>query len=129
MKIWRIPILLILSIGTFVLAGCSSQNSAANSILAYLEALASRDANQVAALSCASWEAQARTDLEAFSAVTVKLENASCTESGTEDDYTLISCTGKIVANYGNEVLEIDLTDRTYLAASEGGDWRMCGYR
>ena len=43
-------------------------------------------------------------------------------------EFTLVGCTGTIVANYGNEVLEINLADQTYKAAFEGGEWRMCGY-
>ena len=35
----------------------------------------------------------------------------------------------KIVANYGNEVLELDLSERSYQVVEEGGEWRMCGYR
>ncbi len=84
---------------------------------------------RVSTLSCAGWESQARTELESFSAVTVTIENPACQESGIDGELTLVSCTGKIVANYGNEVLEIDLADRTYLSANEGGEWRMCGYR
>lgn len=122
-------IFLALIIGLIALAGCSSQNNAAGSILAYLEALAARDADSMLALSCADWEAQARTEFEAFSAVTIALEDATCSESGKEGELSLVSCTGKIVANYGNEILEIDLSDRTYLSAYEAGEWRMCGYR
>ena len=121
--------IVILFAGALVLAGCNPQEDAPGSILAYLEALAARDADTLSSLSCADWEAQARTELEAFSAVTIALEDAACSESGEDGDYTLVSCTGKIIANYGNEVLEIELGDRTYLAAFEAGEWRMCGYR
>lgn len=91
--------------------------------------MSSRDENQLVLSSCAAWEAQAKTELASFSAVSVSLEDASCTESSEDGDYTLVSCTGKIVANYGNEILEIDLADRTYQAVYEAGEWRMCGYR
>ena len=126
----RLPTICLALITTiFVLAGCGSQSNAASTILAYLEALAARDADMMTSLSCADWEAQARTEYEAFSAVTVALEDASCSESGKDGDFTLVSCTGKIVANYGNEILEIDLSDRTYQSSFEAGEWRMCGYR
>jgi hypothetical protein len=124
-----ILLIFITLIGLVFLAGCNQEGDAAGSVLAYLEALAAREADTMASLSCANWEAQARTDLEAFSAVTVALEDASCAVSGEEGETTLVSCTGKIIANYGNEILEIDLSERTYLAAFEAGDWRMCGYR
>jgi len=40
-----------------------------------------------------------------------------------------VSCTGTITANYGNEVLEIDLSERTYQVVFEAGERRMCGCR
>jgi hypothetical protein len=113
----------------FVLVGCSSDDGAAVGVLSYFQALASKDANQLSQSSCGSWESQALTELESFGAVEVNLQDAACKNAGDEGDYTLVSCTGKIIANYGNEVLEINLADRIYLAANEGGDWRMCGYR
>jgi len=116
-------------IGSILASACSQQGGAADSVLAYLQALSSRDENRVVLSSCAAWEGQARTELEAFSAVSVSLENASCSEAGTDGDFTLVDCTGKIIANYGNEILEIDLSERTYQTVYEGGEWRMCGYQ
>jgi len=129
MRIHTLFIFYITLIGVFVLSACSQQGDAAGPVQAYLEALASREADTMVSLSCADWEAQARTDLEAFSAVTITLEDASCVVSGEEGETTLVSCTGKIIANYGNEILEVDLSERTYLAVFEAGEWRMCGYR
>lgn len=116
-------------IASFLLSSCGQPSGPADSVLAYLQALSSRDENQAVLSSCAAWEGQAKTELEAFSAVTVSLEDASCKESGVDGDFTLIDCSGKIVANYGNEILEIDLAERTYQAVFEGDEWRMCGYR
>lgn len=129
MKITARNMISVFFILSGLLAGCVSGSPAANSIMAYLKAIASRDANEVSVLSCSEWESQAKTDFESFSAVTVDIENASCSETGKDGDYMLVSCTGKMVANYGNEVMEIDLADRTYQALYEGGEWRMCGYR
>ena len=121
-------IVLVLSL-FFWLVGCSSGGTAEDGVLSYFQALTSKDADKLALSSCADWEAQALTELESLGAVQVSLESPACRQEGKEGDYTLVSCTGKIIANYGNEVLEIDLADRTYLASNEGGDWRMCGYR
>lgn len=120
---------ILIAVIAITLSSCSSQTNAAGSVLTYLQALSSRDENQLVLSSCAAWEAQAKTELASFSAVSVSLEDASCTESGEDGDFTLVSCTGKIVANYGNEILEINLADRTYQAVYEAGEWRMCGYR
>jgi hypothetical protein len=113
------------------LAACSSQGAggAAGAIEAYIRALVEKDADRLSTLSCAAWEADAQLELESFGAVTAELEGPECEESGEEADMTLVSCQGKITANYGAEVLELNLGDQTYQAAFENGEWRMCGYR
>lgn len=125
-KIATISGLLIMAV---VISGCGSADGAAEAVQAYFQALADKNASELVLLSCSNWEAQAKNELESFGAVTVSLDSPNCTVSGEEAEFTLVSCSGKLVANYGNEVLEINLADRTYLAADESGDWRMCGYR
>jgi hypothetical protein len=116
---------------TVMLAGCAASASAnpAQAVESYIKALVARDVNQVVNASCAAWEGDARQEFRAFDAVTVTLENLSCQVSSQEDQSAVVSCTGKIVANYGDEVLEINLADRDYHVLHEGGEWRMCGYR
>ena len=112
------------------LSSCGGdRDGAVKAVQAYLEALVNKDSDRIATLACADWEADARTELESFTAVTVTLQDTACQETGADGDVTLVSCTGKINANYGNEVLEIDLADRTFQVAYEAGEWRMCGYR
>lgn len=125
----RSCLLFLIILLSSMLAGCTAENGPADTVLSYYQALAAKDADRLSLLSCADWEAQAQVDLQSFGAVTVSLEEPACEQAGEDGGYTLISCTGKILADYGNEVLEIDLSDRTYLTANEGGEWRMCGYR
>ena len=96
---------------------------------AYHEGPVAKDLDRLINYSCADWEAQARLELELFGAVKAELKNLSCTDAGQDGDTTLVSCEGIIAATYGNEILEIDLADRQYLAVYEGSEWRMCGYR
>ena len=114
-----------------VLAGCSpaSQPGPVDAIEAYQDALVAGDVEQLVNASCADWEAQARLELDSFTAVTTELVDRSCEEAGQDGDTTLVACTGIIKANYGAEVLEINLADRMVQAVYEGGEWRMCGYR
>lgn len=123
--------LAILFIVFFVIvAACSGdKDSAASVVESYIQSLVNGNAARLATLSCAAWEADAKTELESFAAVKVSVDNLQCQESGKDGDTTLVACTGKIIANYGNEVLNINLADRTYQAVFEGGEWRMCGYR
>ncbi|MCK5315444.1 MAG: hypothetical protein KAJ53_09990, partial [Anaerolineales bacterium] len=114
---------------TLVISGCSNnQNSAPASIEEYINALVNKDENTLIIYSCADWESEAKSDFNSFSAVSVSLEDLTCQETGQDGDYTIVSCEGIIIANYGNEVLEINLADQNYLSIFEGGEWRMCGY-
>lgn len=115
-----------------MLSACTSGEntpSAAGSIQAYHEALVAKDVDQLINYSCAAWEAQARLELESFGAVKAELKDIRCTDAGQDGDSTVVSCSGVIAATYGNEILEINLADRQYLAVYESNEWRMCGYR
>ncbi len=114
-----------------LLAGCGQDttNDAASAIQAYIEALVSQDEALLVNASCADWEDDAILELDSLSAVSVSLENLSCTETGQDGEITLVACTGSLIANYNGEDQAIDLADRAYVAVQEGGEWRMCGYR
>jgi hypothetical protein len=127
--------LLLASLSLWLLPGCASANNApaaAAAVQSYWQAMVDRDLNQVVALSCAAWEAQARTEFNSFSAVKLKLDNVACNPVAGQDSSgqaVLVTCSGSIIANYGAEDLTIDIANRTYRAVNEGGDWRMCGYQ
>jgi len=131
MKPTAILFSLIIFIMIFGVTSCSSNSNAtaAGGIESYHEALVAKDLDQLINYSCADWEAQARLELESFGAVQAELRDLQCADAGQDGDTTVVSCTGVIAATYGNEVLEIDLADRQYVAAYEGNEWRMCGYR
>lgn len=113
-----------------IVYGCSENSDKPGSaILAYQQALIGGDFNKLANLSCSTWESQAKTDFDSFAAVSATLKDASCQSAAVNENSAIVTCSGKIIANYGNEVLEIDLADQTYQAVFEGGDWRMCGYQ
>lgn len=114
-----------------LLMGCNAAgavNSPAKAVETYLQALVARDLNQAVNASCAAWEEQARTEYNSFEAVKLTLKDLSCKQTGQASPYTLVACTGSIVANYGNEDLQIDVADRLYQVIQEGGEWKMCGY-
>lgn len=121
-------LLLLLTIA--FLAGCGGGNGAgaAGVVEAYLQALAARDLNQMISNSCAAWEAQAKLEYDSFAAVKLELKDVSCQATGEDQGYTLVACRGSIIANYGNEDLQIDVANQTFQVIQEGGDWRVCGY-
>jgi hypothetical protein len=110
-------------------SGAGDSDPAARAVERYLQGLAGRDLNQMISSACSAWEAQARQEYDSFSAVSLELNELSCKSSGQEQAYTLVDCTGSIIANYGDEDLEIDVADQTFQVLQEGGDWRVCGYR
>ncbi len=130
MKLYSRLIILSLILLLVLLTACNGDTGdPADAIQAYIQALADKDVDHISTLVCAAREADARAEVESFTAVTVSLQDMACQESGKDGDITLVACTGKIVANYGNEVQEIDLSARTFQAVFEAGEWRMCGYR
>lgn len=111
------------------LAACAGGNSAPQAVEAYIEGLAAKDANAVIGASCPAWEENAKIEVDSFAAVTPTLEGLACEEAGVDGIYRLVTCKGKIKVTYNNEQQELSLEGRTYLAAQDGGEWRMCGYQ
>lgn len=123
---------LVSSLLMILLVACNTTAQtadAAKAVEGYLAALVERDLNQMINLSCADWEAQARVEYDSFAAVKLNLEDLQCQARGQDGEYTLIACTGSIIANYGAEDLQIDVANQTYRVRQEGGEWRMCGYQ
>ena len=126
-------LLLILSIlltANVLLTACSSNNAApVQAVEDYLNALVEKDAECLPTLVCGDWEADALIELDSFQAVTARLDNVSCKQTGTDGDTALVNCTGNIIASYNNEDQALDLSVRTYQVTQEGGDWLVCGTR
>lgn len=123
--------LLIVMLSSLLLAACSSSggDAPAKAVEDYLNTLVAKDADRLPTLVCGDWEDDALIELDSFQAVTVRLDNAACAQTGTDGDTALVNCTGKIVATYNNEDQELDLAVRTYQVVQEGGDWLVCGTR
>jgi hypothetical protein len=117
-----------------ITAACQSQGSeattapATKALVAYLNALTSKDEAALTALSCTDWEANALLELDAFQSVETRLEELSCQQNMAADGSVTVNCQGKIVTSYGSEVQEFDLGQRTYSMVQQGGDWLVCGY-
>jgi hypothetical protein len=115
-----------------MLAACSSGNGAQDAAVVveeYLQAQVNKDANGMVNLSCSAWEEGALLEYESLAALTVTLEDLGCQVEAQDEQSAQVSCAGKMVFNYGTEVLEVSLADKTYRVVFEGGDWRMCGYQ
>ena len=120
---------IVLTANLLLIACASKTDAPAKAVENYLNALVEKDADRLSTLVCGEWEEDALIELDSFQAVTARLEDAACTQTGTDGETALIHCTGKIILSYDNEDQELDLSTRTYQATQEGGDWLVCGVR
>ncbi|MCS7011356.1 MAG: hypothetical protein N2049_09230 [Anaerolineales bacterium] len=115
---------------TFVLTACGPRaDLAAQTVERYLEALVAADRDQIVALSCAEWEEFAVLEVDSLMAVTARLEQLACTSTPDPAGGFSVTCSGKLIATYGNEDQEIDLSLRTYHVVEQNGEYLMCGYK
>lgn len=114
-----------------VLTACGSSDADApvNAVENYWNVIVAKDAERLPALVCGDFEEEALTVLDSLQAVDARLENISCSQTGTEGDTALVNCTGNMVLTYDTEDQEIDLSVFTYEVVEEGGDWLVCGTR
>lgn len=122
-----ILILLVLTL----LTACSSPGGASPAVEAverYYAAIMAKDASRLSTTVCADFENIAQVELDSFQGVQTELQDFTCRETGKEGEFTLVKCDGKILATYGNEVMDFPLAERVHRVKNEGGDWRVCGY-
>jgi hypothetical protein len=129
-RIFSLTVLTIIT--TLFLSACSSSdsiNAPAKAVEGYLNALVAKDENRLPTLVCGDWEEDALIELDSLQAVTARLDNVACTQTGTDGDTALVKCSGKLIATYNNEDQELDLSVRTYQVVQQNGDWLVCGTR
>jgi len=128
----RKPLLLLLIVLTanILLTACSSNTDApAKAVETYWNTIVAKDAERLPTLVCGDYEEDALTVLDSLQAVTARLEDMACIQSGTDGETALVNCTGKMVLTYDTEDQAIDLSTFTYEVIEEGGDWLVCGTR
>jgi len=109
--------------------GASDADAPAKAVENYLTALVEKDGDRLPTLVCGDWEADALIELDSFQAVTARLDNLSCSQTGTDGETALILCTGNIIATYNGEDQALDLSGRTFQVTQENGEWLVCGTR
>lgn len=124
-----LAVIAILIFVSMLMVGCSSGGGdAAKVVEDYYLALTEENIDQMKSLSCAAWEENAQLEFDAFAGVQTELNNLECKVIDTQEELTMVECTGGILATYGNEQQDFDLGDVTYQVVKEAGEWRMCGY-
>ena len=121
--------LFILLLANILLTACASSASdaPAKAVEDYLNALVAKDAGRLPTLVCGDWEEDALIELDSLQAVNARLENAACSQTGTDGNFALVDCAGSIVLTYNNEDQNLDLSLVTYQVVEESGEWLVCG--
>jgi hypothetical protein len=105
----------------------SSKNPAATAVESYLRALADKDEARFVGLTCKDFEADALLEFDSFSLVKTRLEGLKCRAQETGEAAASVTCQGQIIATYGAEDQQFDLSERRYQVRKEGSDWLVCG--
>ena len=118
---------------TLFVAACngasSSTSSPESAVESYLKALVGKDSTSLSTLSCADWEPGALMELDSLQAVDVRLDGLSCAKAGSDGEFTLVNCQGKIIATYNGEDQNIELSTRNYQVLEQNGEYLVCGYQ
>lgn len=123
--IWILGLLVMAFMG--LLSACSpAKHPAAATVEDYLNALVDKDEARLVSLVCPENEANALLEYDSFSLVKTSLEGLDC-QAEVQDGTAKVTCQGQILATYGTENQQFDLSERVYQVQEKGGDWLICG--
>ena len=125
-------ILSLLWITILVMTGCSGSGNSSDAAKAaenYLRTRVMGDEGKLAALGCKARESDIRGEALSFGGMKADIQSLSCNQAGTEGEFTIVSCQGKMVTTYAGETRDWDLGARSLKMAQEDGAWKMCGYK
>lgn len=111
-------------VSAFLMSACGGATASdpSDTVEAYLEAKISSDSDAIAQLICSELEATIEGEAASFASVDARIDGLACTAN---EDNTLVSCEGEIVATYGTEDRTFPLA--SYRVVQEDGEWRWCG--
>ncbi len=123
-------VIVFISLFALALSACGGKatDPAAKAVENYLNALVSKDASKLSALSCADWEPTALMELDSLQAVTASLDKVSCKTASTNGTNSEVQCQGNILYTYDNENQTLDLSAQPYQVVQQGGEYLVCGY-
>jgi hypothetical protein len=112
-----------------LLAACQREPSPAEqAVRQYLQALVDKNENELTSLICPSYETDALLELDSYGLFETRLNGVSCRESVNTGKEAQVVCEGNIEAAYPGEIINFDLSERTYSVIHEKGGWLVCGY-
>ncbi len=123
-----LPVAAGLAVFALLVAACGSQDSPTAAIQNYLNARVAADETKMVALTCKDQESLAETEAASFKSLNAKLNSVSCSQAGTDGQFTLVACQGSILTTYNGETTTRDLAGRNFRTIQEDGQWKFCGY-
>jgi len=121
---------LLLVFFSISLFACNSQIKEPSDVVQeYLQALVDKDVNSIAALVCSDWEEKALLEVDSLLSVDSRLDEVVCTVKESNNEQATVTCLGKILLTYKDEIQEIDLSRRIYFTQFVKNNWRVCGYQ
>jgi hypothetical protein len=124
----RVGFVLVLFATLLTACGGKAESGAVSAVERYYLAIIQQSQEDLAKDVCASFEAEAKTELDSFKGVKTELSDFACSESDKTDQDATVKCTGKIVATYGNEKMDFPIEGRAHKVVNQSGDWLVCGY-
>jgi hypothetical protein len=113
----------------FCLSACAStQTPASQAVEDYLQILSDKNEQSLLTRICPEYEVDALIEFDALAQVQTELKNVSCQQVDANGETVTVTCSGSIVSSYGSELLNYDLSGRTYSVTKNGEDWLVCGY-
>jgi hypothetical protein len=114
----------VILITVLICIGCVtiSTGDPAITVEQYLQAKIEGNREMIQSLLCSVQEVNLEREVLSFSAVSAELQDANCTY---DEDTSLVTCTGQIVADYGGENTVFPLG--SYAVIQEDGQWKWCG--
>ena len=109
--------------------GAADPAGAPKAIESYLQARVKADVDKMISLSCVDWEAKARVEATSAKSQNEQLKEVTCKLGSAAGNAQLVQCDGKILNSYNGETRERNLSELTFRAVADGGEWRMCGYQ
>jgi hypothetical protein len=108
-------------------SGSSDAVAAVQAITDYWNARVEMNEEALYQSTCAARESLVPALIQSLASVqNLRLEDFACHQTGSSGDDLIVTCDGKLVADYGaGDVNEFPL--RSYLMTKENDKWKMCG--
>ena len=121
---WGLATLLLMA--GLIAACAAAKHPAALAVEDYLQALVDKDEARLVSLTCPDFEDEALLQLDSFSLVKTKLDGLDC-QGQAQEDTAQVTCQGQILATYGTEDQQFDLSEKAFQVVNQGGDWLVSG--